>query len=432
VWSPEHDRRVVPVLYSRIAPQLLPPVARFLAAAGHAGERPWHCWSWRGITAPFTPAVRYRGTWLAPARWTLPPHLIAAAQEPGSWETALGAWQATTRPAPPDIVVTDDADRRLPLDLRRADDRDLLRRYVRRGLSAVTALYGDSAASPAVLPGPSGAHLLELVVALDRTSPEPALALAVPPVRHPEDGLNLPGGPWLSLAIHAPSGCHDQVLRSLARYASHLSGGCDRWFWLRYRDPAHGEHLRIRFHASPAVISGTVLPSVSAWASDLYRERLISGFCIEPYVQETMRYGGPDAITAAEQFFAADSTLALDVLSATRDEDARLAAAADCAAAIARRIGDGTVRGGRLDRSSHHRVHTLRSGVGAGEISRPDVWDATLDAYASVLPQGSDTGVASDLIHLHCNRLAPGCEDMVRALAADRIARSSRFEEVSR
>ncbi|KAA9379636.1 lantibiotic dehydratase [Microbispora cellulosiformans] len=421
VWSVTRDRPVRPVLYSRITPRLLPPAARFLAAAGHSGERPWHCWSWRGLTtAPFTPAVRYRGTWLAPARWALPRHLTALAGQRDRWQEALNCWRETTRPRPPDVVATDDADRRLPLDLRRADDRELLRRYVRRGLTAVTAPWGAQASSSAVLPGPGGCHLLELVVSLDRAAPSPALPQAAPPVRPPGQGLHLPGGPWLSLAVQAPSGCHERILQSLAPRAGDLIGRGDRWFWLRYRDLRHGEHLRIRFHTDPAA-TGTLLASVTGWASNLHRQGLISGFCVEPYEQETERYGGREAITAAERFFAADSAFALDVLCTIREDDARLSVAAACAAAIARRIGIDGIAPARLDRPTHRLAHALRSRTRAAASPWPTAWESALADYAAALPPGIGARVASDVIHMHCNRIAPDSEDIVRALAADLI-----------
>jgi len=422
VWSRSRDRRVRPVLYSRVTLSLLPPAARFLALAGHAGERPWHCWSWTGFTAPFTPAVRYRGTWLAVARWVLPQHLTSAAATPVRWEPALASWRAAVRPGIPDIVVTDDDDRQLPLDLRRADDRELLRRYVRRGLTAVTAPPGDEQA--AVLPGPDGRHMLELVVCLDRAGPAPGPVLAAPPVRRPADnGLHLPGGPWLSLAVQAPAACHEQILLTLARHAGQAAQGWERWFWLRYTDARHGEHLRIRFHADPADLYGSILPAMTRWAAGLRRQRLSSGFCIEPYEQETERYGGTAAITAAERFFEADSRLALDILSQTREEDAKLAVAAAATTVIARRAGTGTVHGGHLDRAGHRHADALRMTIRAARDQPfPPGWTSALDGLASVLPGGRADSIASDLIHLHCNRLVPAREDLVRALAADLLA----------
>jgi thiopeptide-type bacteriocin biosynthesis protein len=423
VWSRALGRRVRPVLYSRVAHSLLPPAARFLALAGHAGERPWQCWSWTGITGPFTPGVRYRGTWLAAARWVLPQHLTSAAPTAGRWEAALATWRASARPRLPDVVVTDDGDRQLPLDLGRADDRELLRRYVRRGLTAVTAPPGGEQATAAVLPGPGGGHHLELVVCLDRAAPAPRLAVTAPPVRHQDDGLHLPGGHWLSLAVQAPASCHEQVLLSLARHVKEIPEDWDRWFWLRYTDARHGEHLRIRFRASTGVLYGSILPAMTRWAAELRRQRLSAEFCIEPYEQETERYGGTAALAAAEAFFDADSRLVLELLSKTRDEDARLAVAAVAATAIARRAGTGTVLGGHLDRCGHRRADALRTIVrGARNHLFPPEWTSAVDGLASVLPGERADVIASDLIHLHCNRLVPAREDLVRALAVDLLA----------
>jgi len=423
VWSRALGRRVRPVLYSRVVLSLLPPAARFLALAGHAGERPWHCWAWTGITAPFTPAIRYRGTWLAAARWVLPQHLTSAAATAGRWEDALASWRASVRPQLPDSVVTDDEDRQLPLDLGRADDRELLRRYVRRGLTAITAPPGGAQATAAVLPGPGGGHHLELVVCLDRAAPAPRLTVAAPPVRHQDDDLHLPGGHWLSLAVQAPASCHEQILPSLARHVEEIPECWDRWFWLRYTDARHGEHLRIRFRASPAALYGSILPTMTRWAAELRRQRLSPGFCIEPYEQETERYGGTAALTAAEKFFDADSRLALDILSETREEDARLAVAAVAATMIARRASAGTVWGGHLDRCGHRHADALRTTVrGARDHQFPPEWTSALDGLASVLPGERADGIASDLIHLHCNRLVPAGEDLVRALAIDLLA----------
>ncbi|MFC4585346.1 lantibiotic dehydratase [Sphaerisporangium corydalis] len=432
VWSQVHDQRVIPVLYSRVALSLLPPVARFLALVGHAGERPWHCWSWGTSTAPFTPAVRYRDSWLTPARWVLPKHLVWAAATSDRWEAALTSWRSTAWPQPPDVVATDDVDRQLLLDLRRVDDRELLGRYVRRGITAVTAPHGGDQFTAAVLPGSGGGHILELVVSLDGVVSPPVSAVAAPPIRQRGAGLYLPGGPWLSLAIQAPSSCHEEVLRSLARRVREIPRRWDRWFWLRYYDLRHGEHLRVRFHADPVDVNGIVLPFLSRWAADLIRQRLIFSFCVEPYDQEIERYGGTAAITAAEQFFDADSRLALDVLSATREEDARLTIAAITAAMIARRVGNGAIPAVRLDRESHRRANTLRRRIQAARNPFPPGWELALYAYASVLPPARGASIASDLIHLHCNRLAPAREQLIRALAIDLIARHTHLTEGSR
>ncbi|MEU4233271.1 lantibiotic dehydratase [Nonomuraea sp. NPDC026600] len=449
--SASGGRQIVPVLYSRISPELLPPLAQFLRLVGHGGERLWHPWSWgEAGHGPWQPAVWFGRTLLAPARWVLPPWLVGAAASRKTWPDALDTWRATTVPAPPPTVVTEYLDRRLPLELTHRHDRELLRRHIGRGVSAVTEPLGGCDAVQAVACGPAGRHVLEVVVSLRRRA-EPAAPPApgaVTAVRPPGAGLYLPGGPWLSLAVRAPAHCQDTVLASLGALTGRLAHCFDRWFWLRFHDQSHGSHLRIRFHGRPSELGGTLLSALRQWGQDLHRQRLSGGFTVEPYEQEIERYGGLGSIDAAEEVFCADSALVLATLEHPRpDEDGRLVAAAVSAAAIARHMADGAVAalaGGRLDRDEHRRADALRARVRAADTpgvpgAVPDLiggggraaWiDRTtaLRAYRQTLPPHRRTGCASDLVHLHCNRMVPGVFDeaMVRFLATD-LLRAARL-----
>ncbi len=442
VWSASRDRQVIPVLYSRLAPRLLPPLARFLQLLGHTGCRPWRGWSWGPLAdLPFQPRVRYERTVLSPARWVLPPELTGAVHDRTAWDEALNAWRTAAIPPPPDIVVTEDADRRLPLDLRRPDDRELLRRYVRRGVLTVAEQPGGPDAVQAVVSGPTGDHVLELVVPLARRTPVTGPARpAAAPVRTAGTGLHLPGGPWLSLAVRSPSNCHDQILSELAAVATGLAGHFDTWFWLRYTDTTHGPHIRARFQGHPAALGGHLLPALSAWGSEMIRQRLSGGFTVEPYDQEIERYGGPDAIRAAEQVFAADSHLVLKALATTTDPDQRLVIAALSAATITRAVADcdpAALRGHHLDRAARQRVAALRPRVRStrsqDDTSPPipfltdPAWTARQEALASyrnTLQPAHRPSCASALIHMHANRLLGrvDTERMARTLATDLLA----------
>lgn len=162
--------------------------------------------------------------------------MTRAAHERARWNEALTAWQAAAGiPSPPHIVVTEDGDRRLPLDLRRSDDRELLRRYVRRGVQAVTEQPGGADAIHAVVSGTTGYHVLELVVPLARntTAIRPPRSTDTA-ARMPGTGRYLPGSEWLSLAVRSPTQCHDQLLSELDTAAKDLKHYFDSWFWLRY------------------------------------------------------------------------------------------------------------------------------------------------------------------------------------------------------
>lgn len=441
-WSARHDRPVIPVLYSRLNAGLLPQLAYFLQLLGATGSRPLHAWSWGPLGhGPFQPGVRFRQTVLAPARWVLPPSLTRAVDDRAGWSSALETWRKTMAPPPPDIVVTDDGDRRLPLDLRRGDDRELLRRYVRRGLAAVCEQPGGPDAVHAVVAGPAGRHVAELVVPLAARTirPQPAPVTSLPR-RAAGEGLFLPGAPWLTLAIRAPYGCHEEILVQLADFAGQLGGHVDGCFWLRFSNAAHGPHLRVRFHGDPGVLGGTVLPAASAWCEGLIRQRLSGGFAVEHYDQEIERYGGPDAIGAAERVFSADSRLVLDILTATTDSDQRLMAAATSAAAIADTVaGADPVALGhrRLDRDGRRRLEDLRRQVRAArpyDLGDPPprlpvevAWSArqeALVAYAAMVKPARRAACASAMIHMHANRLlgVAKLEPLTRALAADILA----------
>jgi thiopeptide-type bacteriocin biosynthesis protein len=431
LWSGDEDRPVVPVAFCRLAPHMLHGMARFLQLIGQAGCYPLSLWSWGAAAAgPFQPRVAHGPVILAPARWVLPPSLRAAAGRKPGWEKALASWRQHSVVPLPDVVLTQDHDRTLPLDLNRPDDRELLRRYVHRGVGAVTEPPGGPDAVQGVVEGPDGRHALELVIPFRRRTT--ASQAGRPPLPRPHGtGLYLPGGPWLSLAIRCPAPQQSDLLAGIAGFAADLGALTDCWFWLRYASAALGPHLRVRFHGDPAVLGGQVLPAACSWCTDAIRNGQSGGFSVEPYEQETERYGGPDAITAAEQVFAADSALVLSVLARTGDPARHLVAAA---AAITCTVADGdpaALEGRRLDRGAHRRIAAARPDVrAAGDMipyadpARTAAWLDSLSAYRAAVDPAERTRCASSLVHMHQNRLLGDntVEPLIRALAADSLA----------
>ncbi|MFD7512524.1 lantibiotic dehydratase [Streptomyces sp. NPDC059853] len=435
VWSPRHQRPVIPVLFSRLAPGLLPPAANLLRLAGYAGTRPWHPWSWgHGTTMPFTPRVRYRDVVLTPARWRLPEELAAAASRRSSWDRALDSWRNRVSPRLPRVAVVEESDRHIPLDLSRPDDRELLRRSVTRGARSLAEPLGSPHTTTTVVEGPNGRHLAELVVNLSRRDH--------PPARHPDtrsaprrrSALHLPGGPWLSVALPVPAAHQDAVLRQLPEVFAPVDDHLDRWFWLRYHTPALGDHLRIRANGKPTDLNVHVLPQLTAWSAALNEQRLAGSLRLEPYEPETERYGGPAAISAAEDVFAADSILTSRLLALAPSPDDWPLLAALSSVDIARtltRDPKRALRSAVLPPGERRTRDDLRVRLRAETTSLIPAaltggWQArhtALTAYrATVSNPETSTACASDLIHMHCNRLLgtqPGSERIVRSLATD-------------
>jgi hypothetical protein len=107
-----------------------PPMARFLGEISRAASPQVTWFDWGAAWAlPFTPALTYRRTVLASARWkirrrTLPARTATFRQ----WAGQLHAWRA--RFGVPERVLLAEDDQQLPLDLTRDVDLDLLRAHL--------------------------------------------------------------------------------------------------------------------------------------------------------------------------------------------------------------------------------------------------------------------------------------------------------------
>lgn len=118
-----------------------PPLARFLAEISRAGtpQVTWFDWG-AAWTLPFTPALRYRRSILAAARWRLRardlPDRAASLDE---WAEQLHAWRR--RFGVPDHVLVGDDDQHLPLDLRQDMPLDLLRAQLDASRTGVVTLF---------------------------------------------------------------------------------------------------------------------------------------------------------------------------------------------------------------------------------------------------------------------------------------------------
>ncbi|WP_318842748.1 lantibiotic dehydratase [Myceligenerans pegani] len=443
LWSRALDRQITPALYSRIGSAYIPRVARLLRLLARSGTRPCHTWSWGGMSeAMFLPRVRWRNTIVSPARWRLPDLLLTAAQVPSRWKVELDRWRSTARPRLPRTVLVENGDRFVPLDLDDGRDRELLRRYTRRGTDRVAELPGGPDAVQGVVPGPDGRHALELVIPLrdhratakprQHPTPKPTPSMSAERVTH------LPGGEWLSCVVAAPTAYHDELLEHVGELAGRVRDDVDRWFWLRYDSPGHGPHLRLRFAGKPEALTGRVLPAVSDWSAVLMSQGLVGTLALEPYVPEIDRYGGPRAIEAAEHVFHADGDNVLAALAGSRDEDDRLMRIAASAVEITRLVADGDLDAlgrPRLDRTARRRVNTLRAVASAQPVGLPEdereAWvrrAASLSAYRSVVPVSRRADCASSLIHMHANRMGAdrATERIARALAVQMLAKESR------
>lgn len=436
VWSMRHNRPVRPVHHNQLGHHLMPSLAGFLCRIGQHGTIALSPWDWTPLDrAPFLPRVRFKDVILSPARWRLPAEVRDAARDRHQWEASLQHWRSTTRPAPPAVVVVADTDRHLPLELDHDDDRELLRRYVGRGVKVVTEPPGGTDALQGVVRGEAGLHALEIVVPLASVTklepvPPPHRAAA----RRAGTGAFAPGSQWLSLAIQAPPSAQDAVLARIANIAQAASDLWKQWFWLRYYTPETGSHLRIRFRGDPSTLGGQLLPLLGHTCAELTSHGLSGGFTIEAYHQEIERYGGPNPIELAESVFHHDANLTAALLATHADPDDRLALTALSAAAIARTIAASDraalapYRLERAERRIQSRLQPRARALDDAAPPCPHLWQQRIDAllaYRNALSPERRIDCASSMIHMHANRMLGNNdhERIARAIAADLLWR---------
>ncbi len=355
-------RRVCPVTFHMLHTGVAAPnVVHFLREVAASGVRPARPWSWGALEAlPYLPRVRYGRTVLSQAQWR-PDEPALRGRGPGmaQWRDLLDRWRARLRV--PERVYCTLADHRIPLDLTDPLHQRLLRHELDRNDQVVLQ---EEPAGGEFGTGWLNGHENELVVPLLREAPT---ATAEPrrqrPVRRPRVE-HLPGGEWLYAALYCAHERQSEILATrLPALVACLSEGTDRWFFLRYRDPE--PHLRLRFHGRPDTLAA-LLPRLRDWTATLRAEGMCRRLALDTYEPELERYGGPDAMTAAETAFHADSEAACTLLRLVHDGrldlDPALLASANIVALARAFLGDAerTVDwfAGEYRKGEHHQAFT--------------------------------------------------------------------------
>ncbi|WP_405826830.1 thiopeptide-type bacteriocin biosynthesis protein [Streptomyces sp. NBC_01390] len=272
------------------------------------------------------------------------------------------------------------------------------------------------------------------------------------------DHGRLPGcGNLLSLRL---AGHRDRQDPLLTRHLPSLLGelGEPRWWFERHSDPE--DHLRLQLTCPPGAL-GAAVGQIGEWTRRLRHAGLITHASLETYYPQTARFGGPEAMEAAEEYFAADAAAALAQLTAQSGRDAPDARAVTAASMVDIAVGllgdDATamrwlVDHTHTDRNAPHRaVYDQTIALTTALLTTPSPvtpmldahvtasWSArraALAAYRGALENAgtlSPPALLADLLHLHHVRVrGPSLPEehahlhLARAAALSWTARASR------
>nr|MCH9688723.1 lantibiotic dehydratase [Deltaproteobacteria bacterium] len=428
--------------------------------------------------ASFLPRVRRGDVVLARARWLLDEHdLVPLREQTTGSKRAKTAEQLAElrrrgieavaelrrRRNLPRWVVLVEADNELPIDLDDELAADALVHAIRtRRHVVLRELFGGPRGL--VVQGPQGRHRHQLLCSFVRDG-QPAPAPTPRPAPPPATVTRrfTPGGPWLYLKLYAGPGVADrlitQAVAPVVQWARQ-QGSCDRWFFMRYRDPE--PHVRVRLHGDPAALWGQVLPRMHQTLAPLLAAGQLHSIQVDTYVRELERYGGDLGIDRAEQIFEADSDAVVGVLDALAPGPAGADARWRLALAGTDRLLADLRFGGpaRLE-VSEHLANSFAQEHGADSAFRKQLGQlfraersavmelldrsrsaehplgpalAILDARGAVLHQLDPAeggtvvspAVAASLVHMHCNRLLASHHRAQETVIYDLLRRAHR------
>ena len=278
-------------------------------------------WDWGPLNAlPFLPRLRVGDVVLSRSTWRLTMADITLFKQPDV-STRFAAAQAWRRSRHlPRWVVLSDYDNTLPVDL---DNVLAVESFVHllkgRDEATLTELY--PAPGEMVARGPDGIYAHELVVPFVQPSDNtPAVVARAPRKPAAVTRHFLPGSEWVFAKLYGGSGLADRVIgEAVAPISRELmnAGGVERWFFIRYADP--DEHVRWRVQVAKAGSVSLVRRRLEQAIRKMVEAGLVRRATFDTYDREIERYGGPEAMSIAEQWFWADSECTADVLHALRE-----------------------------------------------------------------------------------------------------------------
>jgi thiopeptide-type bacteriocin biosynthesis protein len=283
-------------------------------------------WSWGALSRlSFLPRVSTGRLVLSLAQWRLGRQEIERLRQ-GDGTKRYRSVQAVRRERGlPRFVSLVQAGSRLLVDLDNALSVDVLLHLIERRTEAVLVEHFPGA-DELVAHGPEGRFVHELIVPFVRRGAE-GQAAPVTPKRSPGEVATVvrrcpPGSEWLYAKLYAGPAAVDRILLDMLPpfiERCRTAGWMERWFFVRYADPDW--HLRLRFQGEPGTLFGSLLPALREAVAPPLADGRLWRLELDTYEREVERYGGPEGMALAEDFFQCDSDAVLAVLPlACRDE----------------------------------------------------------------------------------------------------------------
>ncbi len=398
----------------------VPPACQLLALLAADGRIYPAGFNWGpAAILPMVPRVRFGRLVLSNAKWMTPRSTFQVprsdlARAVHTWRTA---WLV------PGTVYLVHKDNRLPINLETAVGLDLLGDQLR---SIPDQFIVFEEVYPPLDSSWLGGFRAEFVAnfrSLRQPVARPAgfAGADVAAVRQ-----STPGSDWCYVklyrgAAHLDRVLHDRVALLIERLAQ--DGLIDRWFFVRYADPA--QHVRLRMRASAGTPPAQLMTAVARHCGALHSADAIDRYAFDTYDREFERYGGSDGFDDVEAFFDLDSRRSLSRLrdSGSAYDERVVTTIADFDALLLRALPPSTLEGfftrlrtddSRALKQAWPIVRSVQDHIAAYRRLAAEDDRATVKLVqrlqSAALTRRPEEIVFS-IFHMHCNRMGIAAGD---------------------
>lgn len=296
-----------------------PEQLRFIRQISRERSRQIELWSWGPNSAStYLPRVRYKNIILSPAKWWTSLSLIGAKENQSVTEIMdkLSNWANQFNL--PEYVYITEGDNRLLINRTYKEHIKIAAAYLKKDKKIFfIEKIGQEKAN--WVESYKGKHSVEYVLPLIKNQFYAKKNRAIPKISYQDhkisDRWKLPGSEWLYYKFNLPAASQSLFLeRHLYPFGEKLikEGLITQWFFIRYQDENH--HIRFRIKSNNTTLFPTVFNHVYQFSQDLLETSVIQEMTISSYEREIERYGGSELIDLCEEFFCADSSLAIELL----------------------------------------------------------------------------------------------------------------------
>jgi lantibiotic biosynthesis protein len=295
------------------------PVYQFLCDLQLQGKKGGVGFSWGSLQGQHNilPRVLYKNTILHLASWTLAKKDIEPLTDKtgDKLKDAIQSFRSLWKL--PRYVVLADSDNELLVDF---DNELLVQTWLEsvKNRSAVILKEFLLDTSSGVTNKNNQSYTNQLVAILVRNTPAytapPALAASLTPAVQRKFS---PGSQWLYYKLYCGIKTADKILLDAIKPLTEQLAGqqlVDKWFFIRYNDPAF--HIRLRLHIPDSKNVGEVITATHQCLAAFEKDGYIWKLQLDTYNRELERYG-VNTIDLAEEFFYYDSVALLKMLDLT-------------------------------------------------------------------------------------------------------------------